>query len=480
MKDYQKIARDVVKNVGGEENISYLVHCVTRLRFNLKNKSLINRQDLEAIQGVLGTMEQNGQFQVIIGEDVANVYQEILNQTSLTDANRELDSDPEELAQENKSKKRFSLGKVFDYLSGSFAPVVPAFAGAGILKGVIILLTNYNLLNTESGLYALLEAASDATFYFLPFLLAYTASKKLNSNPMMSMLMAGIYLYPSIINNAGQNLTVLGINMPLLEYSATVLPILLSVWTLSKIYPFIEKHVVSYLRVVLVPVIVLIIMTPINLMLFGPIGYYCGIGLGNIFQWLFDYAPWLGGLVDGATRPFVILTGMHSVMGTIMLNNVATVGYDMLGPVHAVAAMAAAGMCFGIFLRAKKESDKATFFSAFISAFIGITEPALYGIAFRFKKPLYALVIGGGVSGALVSMMDAKALSFAMPSIISLPVYAGSIVTMIIGFVVAFLLTAILAYIFGFDEKIEKNQQAVEAEKKSINIKNLVTEDERL
>uniref|UniRef100_UPI00403F905E PTS transporter subunit EIIC n=1 Tax=Candidatus Enterococcus willemsii TaxID=1857215 RepID=UPI00403F905E len=471
MKNYQQIAIDIVKNVGGEQNISYLVHCVTRLRFNLKDKSLIDREALEATPSVLGTMEQNGQFQVIIGEDVANVYQKILEQTSLADMNKEFDSATGELIPEDGSKKKFSIGNMFDYLSGSFAPVVPAFAGAGILKGMIILLTNYGLLSTESGVYVLLQAASDATFYFLPFLLAYSASKKLNSNPMMSMLMAGIYLYPDIINNAGSSISVLGINMPLLKYSATVLPILLSVWLLSKIYPFIEKHVVSYLRVVVVPVITLIIMTPINLMIFGPLGYYCGIGLGKIFEWLFAYAPWLGGLVDGATRPFVILTGMHSVMGTIMLNNVATLGYDMLGPVHAVAAMAAAGMCFGVFLRAKKETDKATFFSAFISAFIGITEPALYGIAFRFKKPLYALAIGGGVSGALVAMLDAKALSFAMPSIISLPVYAGSIATMMIGFVVAFLLTAILAYTFGFDEKIEKNQQAIEAEKKSINIK---------
>lgn len=471
MKDYQQIAESIVKNVGGEDNISYLVHCVTRLRFNLKDKSLVNKQELENTLGVIGTMEQNGQFQVIIGEDVADVYQAILKQTSLSNDDREFDSETGEIIQEDTIKKKFSIGSVFDYLSGSFAPVVPAFAGAGILKGVIILLTNYNLLSTESGLYVLLQTASDATFYFLPFLLAYSASKKLNANPMMSMLMAGIYLYPDIINNAGSTISVLGINMPLLKYSATVLPILLSVWVLSKIYPFIERNIVSYLRVVVVPVIVLVIMTPVNLMVFGPLGYYCGLGLGKIFEWLFAYAPWLGGLVDGATRPFVILTGMHSVMGTIMLNNVATLGYDMLGPVHAVAAMAAAGMCFGVFLRAKKQSDKATFFSAFISAFIGITEPALYGVAFRFKKPLYALVIGGGVSGALVAVLDARALSFAMPSIISLPVYAGSIITMMIGFVVAFVLTAVLAYIFGFDEKIGKNQQAIEAEKKSINIK---------
>lgn len=477
MKDYNKIAKEVVDNIGGKENISYLVHCITRLRFNLKDKSLINKEALENVNGVLGTMEQNGQFQVIIGEDVADVFKEIQRQTNMGSYD---ENQTEETVEISTNKGKFSIGSIFDYLSGSFAPVVPAFAGAGILKGIIILLTNYNLLSTESGLYVLLQAASDATFYFLPFLLAYTASKKLKSNTMMSMLVAGLYLYPSIINNAGQTLSVLGINMPLLKYSATVLPILLSVWILSKIYPFIEKHVVSYLRVVLVPVIVLIIMTPISLMVFGPIGYYCGTALGALFEWLFANAPWLGGLVDGATRPFVILTGMHSVMGTIMLNNVETLGYDMLGPVHAVAAMAAAGMCFGVFLKAKKESDKAAFFSAFISAFIGITEPALYGVAFRFKRPLYALMIGGGVSGALVATLDARALSFAMPSIISLPVYAGSIPTMMIGFVVAFALTATLTYVFGFDEKIEKNQRAIEAENKGIIIKSkkLVMEDE--
>ncbi|UUX35181.1 PTS transporter subunit EIIC [Fundicoccus culcitae] len=465
MKDYKQLAHNIVENVGSESNISYLVHCVTRLRFNLKDKSLINKEALHNLNGVLGFLEQNGQFQVIIGEDVGNVYEEIMKQTNLSN---ELNDSLEVSSQNEDTKGKFSIGKVFDYLSGSFAPIVPAFAGAGILKGIIILLTNYNLLNTESGIYLMLNAASDATFHFLPFLLAYTASKKLNTNTIMSLLMAGIYLYPSIINNAGQSIDVFGINVPLLRYSATVLPILLSVWIVSKLHPWVEKRVVSYLRVVLVPVIVLIIMTPINLMIFGPIGYYSGLGLGKVFEWLFATAPWLGGLVDGATRPFVILTGMHSVMGTIMINNIETLGYDMLGPVHAVASMAAAGMCFGVFLRAKDKEEKATFFSSFISAFIGITEPALYGIAFRFKKPLYALVIGGGVAGALVAVLDAKALSFAMPSIISLPVYAGSIPTMMIGFVVAFVLTAFLAYVFSYDESIEKDNRAIESEKKMI------------
>jgi len=192
--------------------------------------------------------------------------------------------------------------------------------------------------------------------------------------------------------------------------------------------------------------------------------------VGEAFKWLFDTAPWLGGLIDGGTRPFVVFLGMHMTLSTVMINNISTLGYDMLGPVHACATMAAAGMCFGAFLRAKKTANRSATFSSFISAFIGITEPALYGVAFRFKRPLIALCIGGGVSGAIVSMLGAKAVTFAMPSIISLPAYSGSIPQVLIGLAIAFVLTAALTYVLGFDEGIEKDQRAIDAEKKAIKI----------
>ena len=463
MADNKKLASAILEKIGGKENIEFLVHCMTRLRFNLKDQSLAKQSEIEEIPGVLGTMIQNGQFQIIIGETVPDVYEEICKQAGIAQ-----EKAIEENLDADLPKKKFGFGVIFEVISGVFAPVVTAFAGAGILKGLLTLLTNYGLMATDTGLYLILNAAADSVFYFLPFVLAYTSAKKFKTNEVMAIVIAGIYMYPTVIEGAGTQASLFGINFYLVKYSSTVLPIIVSVWLMSYVYKFFSKHTPSFLRVVVVPIATLLIMAPLSLVVIGPLGYNVGIYVGEFFKWLFDVAPWLGGLIDGATRPLVVFTGTHMMLSPVMINNIETLGYDMLGPVHCVATMAAAGMCFGAFLKARKENNKTAIFSSFISAFIGITEPALYGVAFRFKKPLIALMIGGGVSGALVAMMGAKAISFAMPSIISLPVYTGSIPTILIGLLIAFVLTAGLTYMIGFDEGIEKNAKAIEAEKKNI------------
>lgn len=466
MNTHKQLAEQILKEVGGKENITNFLHCATRLRFNLKDFDKANKDNIQQLDGVWGVNINSGQLQVIIGQTVTEVYDEICKLADL-EKNEAID---ENLDEEPK-EKRFSMNAIFDVLSSCFNPLIPAFAGAGVMKGLLTLFTTYGFMSNESGLYLLLNAASDATFYFLPFLLAVTAAKKFKTDTTLAVVLAGIYMYPSILGAAGTIIKILGFDVTLIKYSSTVIPILLSVWIMSYVYSFIYKHTVSYLRVVVVPIITLVIMAPLSIMLFGPLGYYAGIGVGECFKWLFGVAPWLGGLIDGATRPFVILTGMHMAMTPIKLSNFSTLGYDMLSPVDCVATMAAAGMCFGVFLKARKAENKSSTFSAFISAFIGITEPALYGVAFRFKKPLLACIIGGGVSGAFVAMMNAKAITYAMPAIISLPAYTGSIPIMLIGLLISFVISAVCAYIFGLDESLEKDKKAIEAEKKAIKIK---------
>lgn len=462
--DYGALAEAIIQAVGGKENINSCVHCVTRLRFTLKdNKKAQSTEQIGSIPGTVGCVYQGGQLQIIIGQTVADVYEEVCKQAAL-EVQTAIDENLDD------GKKKFSVQTLFDVISSVFVPAIPAFAGAGIIKGLLTLLANYGLMSNETGLYLVLNAIGDSVFYFLPFIIAYTAAKKFKTSEMLALVLAGLYMYPSILSNAGQTISVLGIPVTCVKYSGTVLPILCSVWIMSYIHKWLQKHTVEYLRVVVVPIVTLIVTGLLSICIIGPIGYNLGIYLGNAFKWLFDVAPWLGGLIDGGTRPLVIFTGMHMTLSTIMINNINTLGYDMLGPVHAVATMASAGMCFGAFLRARKDSNKSSCFSAFISAFIGITEPSLYGVAIRFKRPLIALCIGGGVSGAFVAAMGAKAVSFAMPSIISLPVYSGSIPTMLIGFVISFVLTAALTYALGFDEGIEKDERAKQAEKKAVNL----------
>lgn len=469
MADFAKTAEQIIEYVGGKDNIDSLVHCVTRLRFRLKDDAKARPLDEFAeIPGVIGCVEKGGQIQVIIGQTVNEVYEEVCRQAGIAEEaaiDENLDAEPEE-----GKKKGFHPSQIFDVFTQVFAPIVPAFAGAGLIKGILTLLTTYGIMSTDAGEYIILNAAGDCVFYFLPFIVAYTSAKRFKTSEVMALCVAGIYLYPTILANAGSTITVFGLQVMCVKYASTVLPVLISVWVMSYLYRWIQKHCIEYLRVIVVPIVTLVVSAFIGIMFIGPVGYLLGIGLGNAFKTLFDVAPALGGLIDGFTRPLVIFTGMHMTMSTVMINNIQTLGYDMLGPVHAVSTMAAAGMCFGAFLRARKTENRESAFSAFVSAFIGITEPSLYGIAMRFRRPLIAQMVAGGVAGAFVAAAGAKAISFAMPSIVSLPVYAGSIPTMLIGFAISFVLAAVLTYVLGFDEGIEKDERARRAEEKAVKL----------
>lgn len=366
------------------------------------------------------------------------------------------------------SEKKSKSKAIFDFMSACFVPLTPALAGAGMLKGLVILASTYGGLDKSTGLYTILDAGADAVFYFMPVMLGYLAAKRLGTNEILAMTLAGILLYPTIVSAAGTVSTFLGIPFAMVKYSSSVLPILLSVFLMQYVYRFFMRIIPDALRIILVPMLTLAVMAPIALVLLGPIGYYVGIWLGTAIKALFDFSPLLAGIVVGGTRQFVVFAGMHMSLTPIMLNNIGTLGYDMIAPVNCVATMACAGMCFGTFLRAKQTDTKASAGSAFISAFIGITTPALYSVGLRFRKPMLGTIIGGAVSGGFVAAAGGKALSFAMPSVISLPVYAGTIPVMLTGLAISFIVSAAVSYAAGLDETIEADEKALAAEKKNI------------
>ena len=453
-KNFDELATSIIELVGGEKNITLFTHCITRLRFHVKDRALVRENELKEISGVLGAQWSGDQFQIIIGQEVNQVYDLICEKSGLSKQSA-VKENPDAADQ----KKNFSINMIFEVLSACIVPVIPAMCGSGIIKGILIALTTYNLIDNTSGIYIVLNAISDATFYYLPFLVAYGASKKFNTNTVLSMVLAGLYVHPTIAALAKTDISVLGIPMHILNYSSTVFPIVISIWLMSYVYKFFNNHIPASVRIVFSPTLTFLVMSMLSLGLVGPIGYYIGFYIAQGINWLFGVVPVIAGFILGAIRPLVILTGMQSVFSPLIANNIAVMGYDVISPVHTAATMAAAGMCLGAFLRSRDKDEKNTYMSFFISAFIGITEPALYGLTFRFKTMLISLMIGGGISGALSALLGVKKYASGMPSWITFPAYGNTIPQLFICVFVALVLTTIIAYFLGFSKKTESEEK---------------------
>lgn len=449
-KDFSVLAELVMNHIGGEVNVSFITHCITRLRINVKDKSLVDLEALTAADKVIGVQWAGDQLQIIVGAIVNDLYDTIcemygLGKQPMVDEN--LDGET--------GKKKFTINTLFEVLSACIVPVIPAMCGSGIIQGVLILLTTYGLISTENGWYVVLNAVSDAPFYFLPFLVAFGASKKFNTHTILSLVIAGIFLHPSIAALKGGQLALAGININIVSYSSTVFPIVISIWVMSHLYRAIDSRMPSMLRIVFTPTLTLLVMSVLCLGLIGPLGYNIGYYLGHGIAGVFNLSPVIGGFVLGAIRPLVILTGMQSVFTPIITNNIAVLGYDFISPVHTVATMAAAGICLGAFLKTRRKENKENYMSFFVSAFIGITEPALYGLAFRFRNQLAALMVSGGVSGAVVSALGAKEYASGMPSWITFPAYGDTIPALFAGLAVAFIVSVAMAWFLGFGAQDE-------------------------
>lgn len=449
-KKYDELVDSIMELVGSKENVRFFTHCITRLRFNVKDKGAVDVKKIEALPGVIGAQWSGDQLQIIIGQDVSTVYDLICKKYGFTQekaVEENLDGQPK--------KKKFSINTLFDTLSACVVPVLPALCGSGILKGVLLMLRLMGGIATDSALYIMLNAVSDAPFYFLPFLVAYGAAKKFNTSIILSMVVAGVYLHPSITALSGSSLNLLGWNINIVSYSSTIFPIIISIWVMSYLHRWLEAKIPAVLRFVFAPTITLLVMTVLSLGIIGPLGYNIGYYVGKAVSVVFDVSPIIGGFILGAIRPVVILTGMQTAFTPIIANNLATLGYDMLSPVHTTAAMAAAGVCLGAFLRAKKQEDRENYFSFFVSGFIGVTEPALYGLVFRFKNQLIALMASGAISGAVVSALGAKNAS-GIPMWIAFAAYGETIPALFIGLAVALVTGIAFSYVLGFGEELKR------------------------
>ena len=453
---YKDLAREIINKVGGEENVAAVTHCATRLRFNLKDDQKTDTDALKNTKGIVGVVNNGGQYQVIIGNEVSDVYKELVELGSFGDA-----GDNEQTEKSDKGV----VAKVLDTIAGSFVPIIPVLAGVGMLKALLALISTFGWLTSESETYQFLNFMGDAGFYFLPIFLAASAAKKFKVNQYIAMVIGAILLHPTYISmmntakEAGEGLSFLGIPVSLVTYSSSVIPILLAIWFMSYVEPFFNRVIPNAIRIFIAPLLTILIVASVTFLAIGPLGNYLGLGLGAFVTYLNAHVSWLVPTLVGGLGPLLVMTGMHYGLIPVGINMLATKGYDtVFGPGMLASNVAQGGAALAVALRTKNTEVKSLAATSGFSAIIGITEPALYGINLRYKRPLIAAIIGGAVGGLFLGIFGVGRYAQVPPGLLSLPAYIGPddfsiLIYAIIGVVISFVIAFVVSYILGIKEE---------------------------
>jgi phosphotransferase system glucose/maltose/N-acetylglucosamine-specific IIC component/phosphotransferase system IIB component len=419
------IAR-ILQLVGGQGNINKVWHCMTRLRFDLIDDSKIEQVEIRKLPGVLGAQLQSDQFQIIIGPKVNGWYEQMQEALGQRDESTAVNS-----------KGRKSLVSLFmDTVSGVFGPIVPAIAGAGMIKGLLAGLIALNVVSTKSDTVMIIDLIASGVFYFLPFFLAVSAAKIFKTNEYLAAAVAACLMYPTLIEAAKALAThqpdaasalwlMNAIPVSVFNYASSVIPVIFSVLALKYIHKWVDSFMPDVLKTVFTPTLTLFIGALAALVVIGPIGIWLGKALAYGIEGLFGVSASFAGLVVGAIRPVAILTGMHHAMTPIALQNFSDRGYDMLMPMMFMANMAIAGATFAIWRLSKDRQERTVTLSAAVSALLGITEPALFGVLTRYKKAFIAATIASSLASAFIAFFGVRLYGYILSSIFSLPAYIG-------------------------------------------------------
>lgn len=456
--DYKETALNIIKGVGGKDNISYLEHCSTRLRFNLNNDEKADIEYLESIPGVVG-VRQNVQTQVIIGNEVNEVYAEVQKVIGNEINNNSTENN-------NKNKK---IGAVFmDFLVGIFQPLVPAIAGGGVLKSLLLLLSMFGLIDSTGTTYQILNFIGDAPLYFLPLLVAITTARKLNVNQIVAVSTAGSLILPGITTMIAEGTTLFSLNVQNIAYTYQVFPAILLVLFYALMEKIFTKYTPKTIRIFFVPMMSMVLTVPVTLLFLGPLGFQLGEILSTFIMFLYNNFGWIATGLLAAILPFMVSTGMHKAMLPYAVSSMTSLGREVLYlPASLAHNIAESGACFAVALRTKDSKKKSTAISAGISALFGITEPALYGITLQHPKVLVSVVIGSLVGGLFIGIMAVEAFALVGPGLASITMFADvdnsmnlvwALVTFFISFIVAFA-AVLIFYKEEIEESVEETNQ---------------------
>lgn len=484
--NYESTAKKILQRVGGKENVISLVHCMTRLRFTLKDESLVDDEAVKKTKGVMGVMKKAGQYQIIIGNDVANVFAEL---NKLGNFSNEASKKAPE-----KQEKQSVFSMLMDTISGIMAPVIPAIIGAAMIKVLLTLLPMIGVLSTEGNTYNLLSVMGDGAFFFMPVLIAMSASKKFGTNMYYAASIALIMLHPNFIslmsnaNNAGETIKFLKfIPVTYANYSYSVIPIILAVWSLKYVERLVDKITPVVTKNFLKPMLVVLIEAPIVLIVLGPLGAICGNVLSTVVYAIYDKFGFIAiGLVAGV-YPFVVMAGMHHAFTPIKLGMIASTGFEnfiCIGELCSNMAQGAASLAVAVKSK-NKDFKQIAGSSAFSALFAGITEPALYGVTLRLKRPMLGACIGAAAGGLFGGFFQLKCFGIATPAIVTIVQYVEkgrpqsllfAALTILLTVVVSFIATMLIGFedIVDEDDELDlleiENKDEVEAMEYAINI----------
>ena len=448
-KDYKKLSDEIIAACGGVENILGASHCMTRLRLNLKDASVLNLEEAKKIPGVINIVVQNGEQQFVIGQDVATLYEEITKND--IKAGGSVD-DAEALKADTQAKGNIIEG-ILSYVGGTFSPIIPVFIAGGLTGAVISLLQTFAGLDASSGTVFVLTAIQQAMLYFLPIYIGFSSATRLKSNPYLGAFLGAVLLYVTL--NRGEELNFLGINVANIGYNGQIFPVVLGTLFMSVVYRFLQNHLPIVLRTVLLPVLTMLIVVPVTLIVLGPLGYWVGTGLANAVLAIYRAFPTLAVAIIGATTVWLVFFGMNNATYPVLFLLLAEVGSDpLICTGMAPANVAVGGACLAYALLQRDADKRGVGISSGITALSGITEPGVYGVLFPNRYPLIGAMVGGGIGGFIAGLFGLTQYVIANPGFISFAAYFnpdgtwgnfwGMMGVMVLAVVVGFAVTYVL------------------------------------
>lgn len=450
MSTNKEIAVRVLDAVGGKENVNSVVHCATRLRFKLKDEEKADTNRLIQDDDVIQVVQSGGQYQVVIGSHVSDVYREL---TGVANFDGE---------SEKSAEKGNPLNQLIDIISSIFTPFLGAMTGAGVLKGFLTLAVTMNWLAADSGVYTVWYAIADGLFTYLPVMLAFTAAKKFKTNEFLAVSLAMALVHPSITELAGQTLSFVGIPVIIgaSAYTSSVIPIILAVFLQSYVERFFKKVIPSFLQIICVPIAVFLIMAPVTFIVVGPLGTIVGNLLGSGYDAIYNLSPILAGAIMGGLWQVFVMFGMHWGFVPIAMVNLTQFGFDTMVPMLLPAVLAQGGAALAVFFITKNVKLKGLALSSTITSLFGITEPTVYGVTLPLKKPFIAACISGAIGGAIVGFSQVKNYTFGLVSLLSLPSFIpqdtqdmSGLIAAAIGTAVAFGAAFVLTFVLRFEDQ---------------------------